>query len=51
VNPTAAYLVFTVIALSLAIFGYDWIHRAQRWLAYALLVVLVVFSLGHRVHR
>ncbi|HEX4248904.1 MAG TPA: cytosine permease [Pseudonocardia sp.] len=46
VNPTAAYLVFTVIALALAIFGYDWIHKAQRWLAYALLIVLVIFSLG-----
>jgi len=46
VNPTAAYLVFTVIALALAIFGYDWIHQAQRWLAYALLAVLVIFSLG-----
>ncbi|HEX4356487.1 MAG TPA: cytosine permease [Pseudonocardia sp.] len=46
VGPTGAYLVFTVIALALAIFGYDWIHKAQRWLAYALLAVLVIFSLG-----
>src|ERR1700754_3712535 len=37
VDPTAAYLVFTVVALALAIFGYDWIHNAERWLAYAVL--------------
>ncbi|GHE79473.1 cytosine permease [Amycolatopsis deserti] len=46
VDPTVAYLVFTVLAVLLAVFGYDWIHKAQRWLAYGLLLVLGVFSVG-----
>lgn len=46
VDPTVSYLVFTVFALVLALFGYDWIHRAQRWLAYGLIVALLVFSVG-----
>jgi NCS1 family nucleobase:cation symporter-1 len=46
VDPTLAYLVFTVLAVVLAVFGYDWIHKAQRWLAYGLLLVLGVFSVG-----
>ncbi|WP_028925497.1 purine-cytosine permease family protein [Pseudonocardia acaciae] len=46
VDATAAYLVFTVIALGLALFGYDWIHKAQRWLAYGLTAALAVFTVG-----
>jgi nucleobase:cation symporter-1, NCS1 family len=46
VDATAAYLVFTVLALAIALFGYDWIHRAQRWLAYGLIAALAVFTVG-----
>jgi nucleobase:cation symporter-1, NCS1 family len=46
IDPTIGYLVFTVLALLVAVFGYDWIHRAQRWLAYALIVGLAVFTVG-----
>jgi NCS1 family nucleobase:cation symporter-1 len=40
------YLVFTAVALVVAIFGYDLIHKAQRWLAYLLIVALLVFTVG-----
>ncbi|UQN71356.1 cytosine permease [Burkholderia multivorans] len=45
-EPHVSYIVFTAIAVALAIFGYDLIHKAQRWLAIALLVALSVFSVG-----
>jgi len=43
---------FCLIALALATVGYDWIHRAQRFIAYLLLVLLTLFTLGliGRVH-
>ena len=37
---------FTLAAAGLAVIGYDWIHRAQRWLAYLMIAVLLAFSLG-----
>lgn len=46
IDPRVAYLVFTVVALAVALFGYDLIHRAQRVLAYVLIVGLLVFSIG-----
>ncbi|QGZ66707.1 purine-cytosine permease family protein [Paraburkholderia acidisoli] len=45
-EPHVSYVVFTLASLALAIFGYDLIHKAQRWLAFALLVVLTLFSVG-----
>ena len=45
--PTPVVIVlFALAATSLATVGYDWIHVAQRWLAYALILGLTVFSLG-----
>jgi purine-cytosine permease-like protein len=47
VAPTSAAIVlFALAAAGLAAVGYDWIHVAQRWLAYALILGLTVFSLG-----
>lgn len=45
-EPRAAYLVFTVAALAVALFGYDLIHKAQRLLAYVLIAGLLVFTAG-----
>jgi NCS1 family nucleobase:cation symporter-1 len=43
--PTApAVLIFALLAVSLAIAGYDLIHLAQRWIAYVLIVALLVFT-------
>ena len=41
-----ANTLFMALALLLALIGYDWIHRAQRWLAYLMLAVLGLFTLG-----
>lgn len=44
-TPTApTVLVFALLAVSLAVVGYDLIHLAQRWIAYVLIVALLVFS-------
>jgi purine-cytosine permease-like protein len=39
-------VAFALLAAAIAAIGYDWIHRAQRWLAYLLLGTLTVFSVG-----
>jgi NCS1 nucleoside transporter family len=39
-------VVFSLLALALALAGYDLIHLAQRWLAYTVIVVLLVFTVA-----
>ncbi len=39
-------IIFTLLAAAIAAVGYDWIHRAQRWLAYVMLAVLLLFSVA-----
>jgi len=46
VSERASLLVFTVLALVIAVFGHDLIHKAQRWLAAGMIFVLTLFSLG-----
>jgi nucleobase:cation symporter-1, NCS1 family len=45
-TSTAAMVLFALLALSLAVVGYDKIHLAQRGLAYLMIVILSVFSVG-----
>jgi nucleobase:cation symporter-1, NCS1 family len=45
-SAPVANTLFMAMAVLLALIGYDWIHRAQRWLAYLMLIVLTVFTLG-----
>src|SRR3984957_18489033 len=40
----ANMLVFTLLSLALAVVGYDLIHLAQRWVAYVLIIALLVFT-------
>jgi NCS1 nucleoside transporter family len=40
----SAMVVFGLVALALAVVGYDKIHLAQRGLAYLMIVILTVFS-------
>jgi NCS1 nucleoside transporter family len=39
-------LVFALLAVSLAVVGYDLIHLAQRWIAYVLIGALLVFTMA-----
>ncbi len=39
-------VVFAILATAVAVIGYDLIHKAQRWLAYAMLAVLAVYTVG-----
>ena len=43
-GPTMA--IFTIASVGIALIGYDLIHRAQRVLAFALIAILAVFTVG-----
>jgi nucleobase:cation symporter-1, NCS1 family len=43
---TPTMLVFTAVALSFAIVGYDTIHFVQRWVAYVMIAALLVFTIA-----
>jgi nucleobase:cation symporter-1, NCS1 family len=45
-NSGVAMALFGLLALSLAVVGYDKIHLAQRGLAYLMIVILTIFSVG-----
>ncbi|MEV6791149.1 cytosine permease [Streptomyces sp. NPDC051320] len=45
--PTGmSFVGYAVLAIVLAVVGYDVIHRASRWLTYLILAALVVFTVG-----
>ncbi len=46
VNSGAAIIVFSLLAVALAVLGYDKIHVAQRSVAYMMIALLSVFSVG-----
>jgi purine-cytosine permease-like protein len=48
VPPTSAtaMILFALLALALAALGYDYIHSAQRAIAYIMIAVLTVFTVG-----
>jgi NCS1 family nucleobase:cation symporter-1 len=46
VQSSRAVVLFALLAVSLAIAGYDLIHLAQRWIAYVLIAALLVFSVA-----
>ncbi len=39
-------IITGLIAVVLAIFGYQWLHVVQRWISIALIVVLVIYVFG-----
>jgi NCS1 family nucleobase:cation symporter-1 len=39
-------VVATVVAFVVALLGYDLIHRAERWLTYAMLAIFGIFTIG-----
>jgi nucleobase:cation symporter-1, NCS1 family len=45
-TSVSAQVSFAIVALALAVVGYDKIHLAQRGLAYLMIVLLTVFSIG-----
>ena len=45
-NSRAVIGLFALLALALALLGYDLIHLAQRAFAYLMLAILMVFSVG-----
>jgi len=49
VGPHGAFIVFTLLAIGLAIVGYRWFHLAQRWLAFVMIAALLIFTVGAAV--
>ena len=45
-NATTTMLLFSVLSVSMAVFGYDLIHLAQRWIAYIVIAALAVFTIA-----
>jgi nucleobase:cation symporter-1, NCS1 family len=45
-DQNTTMVVFALMAVSLAVIGYDLIHLAQRWIAYVLIAALLVFSVA-----
>jgi NCS1 nucleoside transporter family len=45
-NSGTAIVLFSLLAVMLAVFGYDKIHIAQRSVAYMMIAILTIFSLG-----
>ena len=43
-------VIFAILSVSLAVIGYDLIHLAQRWIAYVLIVALLVFTVAFFMH-
>ena len=43
-GPTV--IIFSIVAVAVAVIGYDLIHKAQRLLAYAMLAVLAIYTIG-----
>ena len=44
--PHTGILLFTCAALAIAVIGYDWIHYAQRGLAFIMIGALLFFTIG-----
>jgi NCS1 family nucleobase:cation symporter-1 len=45
-SPKLWYVIITVIGVAVALFGYDMIHRFERYLTYVTIAVLAVFTIG-----
>lgn len=39
-------VIVSLVALVLAIFGYHWLHAAQRYISYGLVVVILIYVIG-----
>ena len=44
--PNLWYVLITALALALAIVGYHWIHRTQKWLTWLFLATFGLFSVA-----
>ncbi len=45
-DPRLAFTAFSLVAVALAVVGYDWIHIAQRVLAAVLIAALLAYTIG-----
>jgi nucleobase:cation symporter-1, NCS1 family len=45
-DPKVTMLAFSLLSAGLAVVGYDFIHIAQRWIAYTVIAALLVFTVA-----
>ena len=46
VNTNVGYFLAAAVAAAIALYGYHWIHRVNRWLTWPLLAVMVVLTVA-----
>jgi purine-cytosine permease-like protein len=46
INTSVGYFLAAAVAACIALYGYHWIHRVNRWLTWPLLAVMVVLSVA-----
>jgi purine-cytosine permease-like protein len=46
VPAEAGYVIAAAVAAVIAIFGYHWIHRVNRWLAWPLVIVMAILTVA-----
>ena len=50
-NSHATIILFNLVAVSLAVLGYDLIHIAQRWIAFIMIGMLALFTVAIGFHE
>jgi NCS1 family nucleobase:cation symporter-1 len=46
VNVNLGYFLAATVAALIAMYGYNWIHRINRWLTWPLIVIMVLLTIG-----
>ena len=46
INTNVGYFIAATIAALIALFGYHWIHRINRWLTWPLIIVMVLLTIA-----
>jgi nucleobase:cation symporter-1, NCS1 family len=46
INTNAGYFLAATVAALIALYGYQWIHRINRWLTWPLIVLMLVFTVA-----
>jgi nucleobase:cation symporter-1, NCS1 family len=46
VNTNVGYFLAAAVAAAIALYGYHWIHRVNRWLTWPLLAIMVVLTVA-----
>ncbi len=51
INTNVGYFLAAIVAAVIAYFGYQWIHKVNRWLTWPLIVIMVLLTVGALVNK